>query len=178
MTLVGHDWGSFLSFLVESQRPDLIESLVALDVGSTLKITSIRQALFIVSYQWWLVLAYGVGHVSDKAGTAMTHWICRQIRTPQPEASRWQMNYLYAWFWRLLLTGRRPQIRTTSPLMFIYGKKKPVMFHTQDWLDRVNQDKKNKTVCLENAGHWFMKEDPEAVNGHLDQWLRQRAAQI
>ena len=36
--LIGHDWGAYLSYRIEMERPDLIEKLVTMDVGAHLEV--------------------------------------------------------------------------------------------------------------------------------------------
>ena len=41
------------------------------------------------------------------------------------------------------------------PMLFMYGTKKPIMFHSQKCVDTLNATPGSKAVAIQ-GGHWFM----------------------
>jgi pimeloyl-ACP methyl ester carboxylesterase len=60
VTFVGHDWGSIFTFLTDKQHPELIDNIVAIDVGFRLS-ESIVLKLFNLFYQSTLALSNCIG---------------------------------------------------------------------------------------------------------------------
>ena len=72
VTLVAHDWGSFVSSVVLERNPELIERLVLLDVGAQPPFTPWLVPRFagIVAYQAVNILIYYVGRLPACGGVA------------------------------------------------------------------------------------------------------------
>ena len=58
------------------------------------------------------------------------------------------------------------------PMLFIYGKRKPFMFHAQSWIDALLADPHNQAVPFD-TGHWVMTRQPERFNQVVSAWLSQ-----
>lgn len=166
VTLVGHDWGAFLSYLIEERRSDLVSKLVTLDVGAVLKPETLLQSLFIVTYQWSLVLSFLSGLILPPLGQMMTVGIAKVLGVPKTSRAKWRMNYLYYHYWSLMIKGKVPRTKSLpqSKLLYIYGTKKPVMFHTKRWLEKVRSIEKNRVVGLPGEGHWFVNQASAVTN--------------
>jgi pimeloyl-ACP methyl ester carboxylesterase len=174
--LVGHDWGAYLAYLVERKHPELIQAMVTLDVGGHFKPSSIGHALFIVTYQGLLLLAFLLGHMAPRLGTAMTQWFSKFARAPRGGNVHHGMNYLYFYIWRgklsknyrsSILTRYRP----TRPILFLYGVKKKYHFHSTYWLDLVTSTPKGRVEALAHSDHWLNIREPERTNALIDSWL-------
>ena len=50
------------------------------------------------------------------------------------------MNYPYAMTWFGLAGGLRglTNFKPHCPMLYLYGQRKPFMFHSEQWLDRLN----------------------------------------
>ena len=55
-------------------------------------------------------------------------------------------------------------------MLFIYGKRKPIMFHTQAWLDELRKRGENGVVEFD-TGHWIMLQQPQRFNQVVAEWL-------
>ena len=55
-------------------------------------------------------------------------------------------------------------------MLFLWGRKKPVRFHSDSWLEIVEQTG-GRTEGIEGAGHWLMESHPERVNLAIRDWL-------
>jgi pimeloyl-ACP methyl ester carboxylesterase len=55
-------------------------------------------------------------------------------------------------------------------MLFIYGRRKPVMFHTKAWLEELEKRGGNRVVEFD-TGHWVMLQQPERFNQAVSDWL-------
>jgi pimeloyl-ACP methyl ester carboxylesterase len=177
VTLVTHDWGAYLGYLFEQAHPDRVERMVALDIGGHLAPGSARERMVIAGYQWVLILFWLIGGVNAPLGDWLTQWFAARLQVPPRQAgtAKSRFNYPYFYLWRgMLLPRYRGQLltryRPRCPVLFIWGERKPVMFHSDRWLEIVAQSG-GRGIGLDGAGHWFMETHPEETNRLLSEWL-------
>ena len=110
-------------------------------------------------------------------GNLLTRKFAGVLKVPARQASkaRSRVNYMYFYMWRglLLPRWRESLLRRYTPrcpVLFLFGKNKPVMFHSQRWLSIIEQSG-GRSEGIEGAGHWFMESHPEQVNQAIVQWL-------
>jgi pimeloyl-ACP methyl ester carboxylesterase len=130
----------------------------------------LRAKLGIAGYQLWLALAWRIG---GKLGTRMTRWMADKLQCPtDPATIHVGMNYPYDITW----TGSHGSYRHVLPvqpkwpLLFIYGKRKPLMFHSRAWLEKLRADSRCRVVGFETR-HWVQVEEAEGVNAEILEWL-------
>jgi cis-3-alkyl-4-acyloxetan-2-one decarboxylase len=182
VTLVLHDWGCFFGYEFAARNTARVARVVAADVGDTnsgayLGRLKTQEKLMIAGYQLWLALAWKLGRWWPAMATGMTRFMARKIgcRTPS-EHIAWQMNYPYAMQWLGSYGGLRGVARvdrtfgSVLPTLFIYGKRKPFMFHSERWLEHLRATPGCDAVGLD-AGHWMMRQQPDAFNGTVKHWL-------
>lgn len=179
--LVIHDWGTFLGFLLEKNEPGLVNRIAALDVGAHIKPENLKTATMMVAYQWALITCWLAGGVVPPLGNLMTRVVGKVIRVPRRQlaTARSRSNYLYFYLWRrILLPGRNRNLlsryRPRCPVMFLYGKRKPLMFHSPRWLQTVDESG-GFSEGIDGAGHWLMETHAEAVNERLSSWFEDHA---
>ena len=63
-----------------------------------------------------------------------------------------------------------PQI----PTLFLFGARKPFMFHSRAWLDRLTATPGNRVLGLP-TGHWVMVRRPQEFNAAVLAWLAETA---
>lgn len=183
VTLLMHDWGCFFGWQYALQQPQRVARIVAVDIGdagSREHVASLpwRARLAVLGYQGWLALAWAVGgHLHRGLGDRMTRAMARWLRCPAPpEHIGAQMNYPYFITW----TGAHGSYRAARPVvpacpvLFVYGQRKPFMFHSRAWAERLGQRPGSAVLGL-RAGHWVMLDQPEAFNQALQGWLAQPA---
>jgi pimeloyl-ACP methyl ester carboxylesterase len=174
VTLMLHDWGCLFGYQFFMRYPELVSRIVGVDVGDTkgLKYGIPRRQMFIIlAYQWWLSLAWRVG---GRLGDRMTLQMKRWMRSPSDERFIGScMTYPYYLTWFGGEHGYPKQLRRfkpSCPVLFLYGSRKPVMFHTQRWLDELRTRKENQVVEFD-TGHWIMLTRTERFNRTVDNWL-------
>jgi pimeloyl-ACP methyl ester carboxylesterase len=175
--LVTHDWGAYIGYLLEQRHPQLISRLAAFDVGGHLLMSGLKSSLMIISYQWALIACWLAGGIIPPLGRLLTRSVARIIGVPrrQRETIRSRYNYPYFYFWRaMLVPGWRDRFlrryRPQCPVMYLFGEAKPVMFHSEKWLEIV-ADGGGRAEGLAGAGHWLMETHAETVNARLLDWF-------
>jgi pimeloyl-ACP methyl ester carboxylesterase len=175
--LVTHDWGAYLGYLVEQGHADLIAKVAALDVGGHLRPMSLKSSLMIIAYQWALVACWLTGGLIPPLGDLLSRGVARVVGVPgrQRAALRSRFNYLYFYFWRnTLLPWRRGSLlrryRPRCPTLYLFGERKPVMFHSPEWL-RIVAASGGRAEGIAGAGHWLMETHEDLVNSRLADWF-------
>ena len=172
--LMLHDWGCLFGYQFAMRHPDLVTRIVGVDIGdgaSLQKSLTAKEKLMVLTYQMWLAAAWKLG---GTLGDRMTRSMARTLRCPSdPAPIGSQMNYPYFNFW----FGGRESYRMQSrrfvppcPMLFIYGRKKPLMFHARAWAEDLAKQPGNAVVAFE-TGHWVMTQQPERFNQVVSDWL-------
>lgn len=187
VTLVLHDWGCFFGYEFAARHRDRVQGVVGVDIGDTnsgtyLSQLTLKEKLLIAGYQLWLAVAWKLGGVWPGMASRMTRYMARLTgcKTPPGEIA-WQMNYPYAMQWFGSLGGLRGVARVGKflgedmPTLFIYGKRKAFMFHSEQWLAKLASKPGSAAQGLE-TGHWVMRQQPEAFNAVVSDWLEARRA--
>jgi len=178
-TLLLHDWGCAFGYEFAAQHPQRVARIVAVDIGDY-NSKALQRALSLTAkgqvwaYQFWLALAWVLGsHLSQRLGHRMTRWMARALRCPVPAAQiGWQMNYPYAMRWFGLAGGlqQAAPVQPACPLLYLYGQRKPFMFHSPAWLAQVAAQP-GSAVQGFRAGHWVMLDQPEEFHACVRRWL-------
>ena len=182
VTLLLHDWGCFFGYEYAARHLERVQRVVAVDIGDTnsgayLKGLTPREKRMIAWYQIWLALAWKLGPVWSGMADRMTRYMARRIgcRTP-PEQIGWEMNYPYAMQWLGSYGGLRGVARVDKvfgprlPTLFVFGKRKPFMFHSSRWLALLATSPGSAARGMD-AGHWLMKQKPVEFNTLVASWF-------
>jgi pimeloyl-ACP methyl ester carboxylesterase len=182
VTLLLHDWGCFFGYEYAARHPDRVQRVVAVDIGDTnsgayLKSLKPREKRQIAFYQIWLALAWKLGRLWPALADRMTRYMARRMGCQTPASDiGWQMNYPYAMQWLGSFGGLRGVARVDKvfgpriPTLFVFGKRKPFMFHSSRWLAQLGISA-GSAVHGFDAGHWLMKQKPEEFNRVVGDWL-------
>lgn len=177
VTLLLHDWGCFLGYQFASRHPERVERVVGVDIGDAgsrahMAEVGVRGKAMLLAYQLWLALAWRVN--SD----AMARGMARLLRCPtDPHSVRAHMGYLYAVRW-LGVAGGFKGLRVfdpACPMLYVYGERKPIMFHSRPWAERLAARPGSKVVALP-TGHWLMITARERFNDAVRTWLAETDA--
>jgi pimeloyl-ACP methyl ester carboxylesterase len=176
--LVTHDWGAYIGYLLEKTHPGLFGKMAAFDVGGHLDPAGLKSTLMIMGYQWSLISCWMVGGLIPPLGALMSKGVGKVIGVParQREGIRSRYNYPYFYFWRdTLLPWNRARLlgryRPQCPVLYLFGERKPLMFHSPKWLQIV-ADSGGRAEGIAGAGHWLMETHAEAVNEKMGDWFK------
>ncbi|WP_396433739.1 alpha/beta fold hydrolase [Limnohabitans sp.] len=179
VVLLLHDWGCIFGYEFAMRHPTRVSRVVAVDVGdhnsrALLREWGAKEKLAVMGYQLWLAVAWLLGHrFSPSTGTRMTRAMARWLRCPTPpERISHLMNYPYAMQWLGAAGGFKhaSQVKLAMPLLFVYGERKPFMFHSSKWLAQTAATPGSAVLGLP-CGHWVMVSRPEAFHAAVRDWL-------
>ena len=175
VTLLLHDWGCFFGYQFAARHPSLVERVIGVDIGDAGSRANrgelgIRGKLMVIAYQLWLALAWRIG---GRVGDAMARLMARVLRCPtDPKTIGSQMGYPYALRWLGAAGGLRGvrSYEPSVPMLFLYGERKPLMFHSRAWAERLAAQPQNRVQGFA-TGHWVMIGRPREFNEALLDWL-------
>ncbi len=180
VTLLVHDWGCIFGYEFAARHPQRVARIVAVDIGdyntgALARSLSAKAKWQVFGYQFWLAVAWKLG---GALGDRMTRWMARALRCrTEPSRIGWQMNYPYAmlWFGSYGGLGRAARVDPHCPVLYIYGERKPFMFHSPQWLQRL-ASRPGSRVQAFATGHWVMVQQPAGFNTCVGDWLAQGGA--
>ena len=176
--LLLHDWGCFYGYQFAVRHPQLVERIVGVDIGDAGSRRHLAQIglpgkLAVMAYQVWLSLAWKIG---GPMGDFMARSMARLLRCPaDPRTIGWQMGYPYAVRWLGAAGGVRG-LRVFvphCPMLFLYGEKKPLMFHSRAWAEELGAQAGNRVIAFP-TGHWIMVSRAAEFNQALRAWLSEQ----
>ncbi|KQV84822.1 alpha/beta hydrolase [Massilia sp. Root351] len=173
--LLQHDWGSIFGTEFAQRHRQLVSRIVSVDVGDALTPEyraglGLGAKLAIVGYQLWLALAWRIG---GTAGDGMSRMMAKAMKVPVDGAAIGsQMNYPYYITWMGAYGSYRRAAATmpACPTLYIYGRRKPFMFHSQAWIDKLNATAGSRAIAMQ-TGHWPMHEDAAEFSAAVQRWL-------
>jgi len=172
--LLLHDWGCFFGYQFYARHPEKVSRIVGVDIGdprSTAKTMTGREKAIMLAYQTWNALAWRIGGpIGDSMIRSMARWAkCPSDRAPMS----WRMGYPYYVLWfggRDSFRGQVRRFEPACPMLFIYGVRKPLRFHSPQWAADLKQ-KPGSEVVEFDTGHWVMSNDPLRFNQVVADWL-------
>lgn len=174
VTLLLHDWGCPIGYEFYRRHPQLVARIIGIDIGDTASLgrtLGVKEKLMVFSYQVFLATAWRLG---GAVGDRMTRWMAARMRCPSdpaPMGAHMAYPYYMTWFggaqsWRRELHAFEPAV----PMLYVYGRRKPLMFHAQSWLDAL-QAKAGNAVVAFDTGHWVMSAAPAQFHQTVRNWL-------
>ena len=103
----------------------------------------------------------------------MTRAMARWLRCPtDPATIHVGMCYPYdiAWTGSHGGFGAVKPFDPHCPMLYIYGTRKPFLFHSETWLAQLQARPGSRSVGL-RTGHWVMCQKPVEFNQALLDWL-------
>jgi pimeloyl-ACP methyl ester carboxylesterase len=178
VVLMVHDWGCVFGYAFVMRHPQRIARLVGVDIGdagSRAHVASLgwRHKAGIFGYQAWLAAAWLIGGLHRGLGDRMTRAMARWLRCPADARTVGaQMNYPYFIQWTGRHGGYRGRVRLDAPcpMLYLYGTRKPLLFHSRAWAEALAARPGCRVVPM-RTGHWVMCDAPEAFNRELLDWL-------
>ena len=175
VTLLLHDWGCFFGYQFAMRYPELIERVIGVDIGDAGSRQNRAELgwsgmLMVIGYQVWLALAWRIG---GGIGDAMARWMARTIRCPTDSRTiHSRMGYPYAlrWLGAAGGLGRLRAFDPQCPMLFMYGERKPFMFHSRAWAGRLAARPGCRVIAFP-TGHWIMVHQRTRFDEALKAWL-------
>ena len=174
VTLMLHDWGCVHGYEYAMRYPQRVARIVGVDIGNPRSLApalSLSQKLMVLGYQSILAVAWKVGgSAGDVVHRKMAHWLGARA---DPELIHSGMGYPYwnTWFGRGHPENKIQHFMPECPTLFVYGRRKPVMFHTPKWLEWLKNKRPENRVVEFDAGHWLMRQQPDRFNQVVSDWL-------
>lgn len=177
--LMLHDWGCVFGYEFYMRNKGLVSAIIGVDIGdaqskATVRSRSVGQKMMVSGYQSTLALAWAIG---GPVGTVMTRTMARVLGAPSPrEHISVGMDYPYY----ILTAGAAGSYSSLVPfvpkvpMLFIYGTRKPFMFHSPQWTETMAAREGCKVVAME-TDHWPMIRQPERFNDVVISWLEKPA---
>ena len=81
-----------------------------------------------------------------------------------------RMGYPYHVQWVRRGYRQARSFRPACPMLFIYGRRKPFMFHSSAWAAEVAAVPGNRVLAFD-TGHWVMVAEAERFNREVSDWL-------
>lgn len=175
VTLMLHDWGCAFGYQFAMLHPERVARIVAIDVGDA-NSPAFQQSLstvakgMVFTYQITLALAWRIG---GAIGNGITRGMAKALQaTADPRHVHSGMNYPYAMRWMKAFGGLNAmrQIEPACPFFYAYGRKKPFMFHSPQWVKALASCEGNEVRAF-NSGHWVMVDCADEFNGAVAAWL-------
>jgi pimeloyl-ACP methyl ester carboxylesterase len=173
--LMLHDWGCVFGYEYYMRNKQQVSAIIGVDIGDassqeTRRSRTLSQKLKVSAYQNTLSLAWAIG---GPIGNMLTRRMANALNAPSArEYIGAQMNYPYY----ILSAGEAGSYRNLQafvpkvPMLYIYGVRKPFMFHSNSWLEKIEARKSNKVIPF-NTDHWPMLRQPERFNEAVQSWL-------
>lgn len=182
--LVIHDWGALLGLLYENKYPQRISQIIDFDVGIMKRPTG-KSLRIVIFYQLWFAIGYILSQVFHRliGDLFIVLYVlfpdsCKPTRSfeklgrPLTELSS-VMGYPYFHLWYLMLTGAplpKPQ-HPSCPILFMYGKYKNVMFHSDEFIQQIRKSPGSRYVEMD-TGHWVASQEPEIAEREIRQFIQ------
>ena len=178
VTLLLHDWGCLFGYHFMRLHPALVSRVIGVDIGDAGSRAhqgdlNLKAKLGVLGYQLWLALAWRIG---GGLGDRMARKLAVAMHVPTPTQSiRAQMGYPYWITW----TGAHGSYRAVKafgadeprvPMLFLYGRRKPFMFHSRAWAQALVTRPGCRVVEM-NTGHWVMLNAPADFQAVVTDWL-------
>ncbi len=181
VTLLLHDWGCIYGYEFAARHTAQVARIIAVDIGdhnapAYRRSLTVKAKLQILLYQLYLAVAWLIGGknpIRNAAGNRLTQWMASNMRCrTEPTKMGWQMNYPYAaqWFQMFGGFGNAVLVDPKCPVLYIYGERKPFMFHSPTWLADM-ATRPGSTVRAFPTGHWVMVQKPAEFLSCIRQWL-------
>lgn len=177
--LMLHDWGCVFGYEFYMRNKELVSCIVGIDIGdmqskASARSRSLGQKVMAGAYQGTLGLAWAIG---GAVGNVMTRATASVLGAPSPKAFVSSgMNFPFY----ILSAGKAGSYSSLVPfvpkvpMLYLYGLRKPFMFHSPQWTENLAAKEGCKVVAME-TDHWPMLRQPERFNQIVMGWLEKPA---
>jgi pimeloyl-ACP methyl ester carboxylesterase len=174
--LLVHDWGCVFGYEFAMRNSDRVKKMIGLDVGDINsedlhEALSISKKLMVFAYQIILAISFVLPR---SIGNPLARFVAKFLRAKSNiENVHAGMSMPYAMRWFGVNGGIKDlmPMEPSFPFYYAYADKKPMMFHSPQWLQRLLENPNNKVQAF-HCGHWIMIDRAEAFNNSVLEWLK------
>jgi len=183
--LLGHDFGSFPVLKIAHEYPNAITAAVSEDIGIVAPIVSLglKTILVATAYHFLFITIFVVTRVLP---TAAGNWFCQTAVNLYPwnwigplrkmpvwkVHSPFQMHPYYNLYKSMLIQRQINPLRFTKvPLLYIYGKQKRIMFHSEPYLRRLETHPDCRHIGYDDAEHWIHLSHPDRMANDMKEFF-------
>ncbi len=173
--LLVHDWGCAFGYEYAMRNRDRVKKMIGLDVGDLnsdefTHSLSVKQKLMVFSYQIMLAISFILPRF---LGDPLAKFVAKVLDAKSHEEHiHAGMSMPYAMRWFGMNGGMRELLPMdpSFPFFYAYAARKPMMFHSPEWLQSLLENPQNKVQSFD-CGHWLMIEQADAFNASMETWL-------
>lgn len=185
LDIIGHDWGSFVSWELVNLRPDLFRRHVTFQVGHPGALFS-NLSPEVVKANWYMYLntedqaaeLYGLNDCQFWRDIIIpTHpepdEVCERLKDPEAMQGNlnWDRANQVATFYLALLKGEISYGKCQVPTMGIMSGGDEYLWEEQMKKSEDFMEAEWRYEYLEEGSHWIMLDNPDGVNRLLLDWL-------
>mmetsp|Transcript_11514 Transcript_11514/g.35172 ORF Transcript_11514/g.35172 Transcript_11514/m.35172 type:complete len:356 (-) Transcript_11514:938-2005(-) len=192
VTMVIFDWGAFWGFKMIERYPNICSRVIAVDVGplgSKVMSGANMTGLFMVGiyYQYRIIFYYLLARFSDRLRPVADKYLQR-FASKLTEEAPLDRSYITADagypYYFLHIDAMRQFLRLDpppkqvpqesvppQPVLFMYGKKKPLQFFDKPWLEALQKRTDGSQVYAMDCAHWIMIKCRDEFIAHTKEWL-------
>lgn len=187
--LVGHDWGAAIGFLYLSAYPGTVDKFVTLDIGRKENVDWVQ-----IFYMTYLAIVFLLSRViPDRlASLFMALYPWKAIgpcpyETEVPMTPRTMKAFMCYPYLKVIfevvrsffgeqfkfLQMQKPLVHPL-PILFLFGRKKRVMFHSPSFLAELEKDPASAYKEYPDAGHYLHWTNAKEVGSDILNWLNNK----
>lgn len=173
VTVVGHDWGALVGWILAMEHPSYVERFVALSVGHPLayKTAGVKQKLLA-----WYILAFQLRGVAERVFSARNWALFRMLTAGHPELHRWIADlerpgrFTSALNWyranaKALLSKRFSHVKI--PVMGVWSSNDVALTEAQMTISALFVDAPWRYERIEGVSHWIPLDGAQRLNALL-----------
>lgn len=153
------DWGCIFGYQFALRYPELVSRVISVGIGGS------SQQTFRASLNWSTRLRLALAQTRLLMST-------RSRRDAREACHRLQLPHAITWLRASTPAAGAMPFKLRWPMLYIYGKRKPFMFHTRSFEAAVQSKPDSKVIAFRHSGHWVMREQPDAFNRAVLGWLQ------
>lgn len=175
VTLLLHDWGCVFGYEYAMRYSNRVEKAIGLDVGDVdsqelQDSLSLAGKLMVFTYQIILAVSFFCPRF---IGNTIARFMAKALEARSiGEHIHAGMSMPYAMRWFGVnggLTNLLP-VEPPFPFYYAYATRKPMMFHSPEWLSQLLENPCNKVQPFD-CGHWIMVDQADELNASVREWL-------